>query len=232
MTMVAVSHRGGLEGTAGATGPTVVIDTFRAFSTAAYLIAAGAGPILLAETIDEARAAAARIDAAILCGEDRGRQPPDFDLGNSPGEVIEARYLEGRPVVQRTSAGTRCARAAMRSGAKPLYAASLVVASATARSLAGAASVSIIASGRLGTIPVEEDDATAHLIGALITGTPVAAPNLVGKIRRGPSAERLRRADWAHDDDLDLCLDVDRFDFSMRVVAAGRDVILEPEAAQ
>jgi 2-phosphosulfolactate phosphatase len=223
MTMVAVSHRGGLEGAAGATGPTVVIDTFRAFSTAAYLIAAGAGPILLAETIDEARAAAARIDAAILCGEDRGRQPPDFDLGNSPGEVIEARYLEGRPVVQRTSAGTRCARAAMRSGAKPLYA---------ARSLAGAASVSIIASGRLGTIPVEEDDATAHLIGALITGTPIDAPNLVGKIRRGPSAERLRRADWAHDDDLDLCLDVDRFDFSMRVVAAGRDVILEPEAAQ
>lgn len=230
--MVAVAHRSGLEGATLATGPSVVIDTFRAFSTAAYLLAAGAGPILLAETMDEARAVAARIDDAILCGEDRGRRPPDFDLGNSPGEVIEARNLVGRPVVQRTSAGTRCARAAMRSGAEPLYAASLVVASATARSLAGAASVTIIASGRLGTIPVEEDDATAHLIGALITGTPVGLANLVGNIRHSPSAERLRRADWAHDDDPELCLDVDRFDFSMRVVAADRDVILEPEAAQ
>lgn len=229
--MVTVSHRWGLEGASVATGPTAVIDTFRAFSTAAYLVAAGAGPILLTETMDEARAVAARTDDAILCGEDRGRKPVDFDLGNSPGEITDIGRLEGIPVVQRTSAGTRCARAALRSGADPLFAASLVVASATARSLANAASVTVVASGRLGTIRAEEDDATAELIGALITQAPIDSAALIRGIRVGPSAERLRRADWAHDDDIELCLDVDRFDFSMRVVATGRGVMLAPETA-
>jgi 2-phosphosulfolactate phosphatase len=225
--MVEVAHRGGLAGAAAATGPTVVIDTFRAFSTTAFLIAAGAGPIVLAETTEEAREAAIRLGDAILCGEDRGRMPPDFDLGNSPGEVLETGGLSGRAVVQRTSAGTRCARAAVRSGAHPLLVAALVVASATADALAGEASITIVASGRLGTVPAAEDDATAELIEALVTGAPCDVAELIANIRIGSSADRLRTADWSHAADLDLCLAVDRFGFFMQVAAVGDDVIVE-----
>ena len=49
-------------------GPTVVIDTFRAFSTAAYLVDSGVDHIVLAETLDEARTRARAITIRSCAG--------------------------------------------------------------------------------------------------------------------------------------------------------------------
>lgn len=211
----------GLKGADVAAGPTAVIDTFRAFTTAAFLLDAGVASLLLASEVDEARQIAAAVGDAILCGEDRGLTPPGFDLGNSPGEVLRHVDLAGRVVVQRTSAGTRCLRAAVRAGASPVFGASLVVASATARVLAPGPAT-IVASGRYGTTRVTEDDMTAEFIAARVRGdTPDAD---IGRILRSDSAQRLRTAAWADSHDLELCLDVDRFDFAMRA-EADADVV-------
>lgn len=226
-----VVRRFGLAGAAEATGAAAVIDTFRAYSTAAYLFDRGIERLVLTSTLDEARSVAADLPGALLCGEEGGRRPDDFDLGNSPGEVLERADLGRRTVVMRTSSGTRCLRAAVAAGAAPVFAASLVVASATARSLAGMAEVSIVASGRSGVESADEDEATADLIADLLVGGTTDVdmfPGLVERIRRGDGARQLETAAWAHPDDVELCLAVDAFPFAMEATSGPDTIELRP----
>jgi 2-phosphosulfolactate phosphatase len=219
-----------IEGAATATGAVAVVDTFRAYSTAAYLFDRGLARLVLTSTLDEARTLSAALPDSLLCGEDRGRRPADFDLGNSPGEVQARDDLRGKTVVLRTSAGTRCLLAALGNGARPVFAASLVVASATARALAAFTPITIVASGRAGIDRADEDEATADLIAHLLRGaTTVEAEGvaIAQRIRGGAGAARLLTADWAHPDDLALCLDVDRFPFAIRAVRDRDTVLLE-----
>ncbi len=211
---MSVIHVQGLEGAANAAGVAVVIDTFRAFTTAAYAQAQGVGTHYLVSTVEEAREIAERHRGALLCGEVDGVRPDGFDLGNSPAEVLET-DVEGRVLVQRTSGGTRCVRAALSSGSVAVYAASLVVATATASAVGAEPTVTIIASGRNGAVPAFEDDATAMLINDLIDGH--GDPHRVAtRVRDCDSASRLAESTWAHPDDVLLATDVDRFDFAMR----------------
>ena len=210
-----IIRRSLLEGADGASGATVVIDTFRAFSTAAYLFAGGVDRIVLAETLDEARSRAASIPNSILCGEDGGRKPEDFDLGNSPVEVGAYPHRAGRTVVMRTSSGTRTVVRALRSGADPVYAASLVVAGSTASAVRGSTRVTIITSGLGGVSIADEDEETADLISDRILGR--ADDSLrVDRIQAGEGAARLRSSAWIDPADLTRCLDIDRFDFALR----------------
>jgi 2-phosphosulfolactate phosphatase len=193
----------------------VVIDTFRAFSTAAYLVDRGVVQIVLAETLDEARERAATIPGSLLCGEEGGRRPDDFDLGNSPIEVGTYPDLAHRTIVMRTSAGTRTIVRALRSGADPVYAASLVVAGSTASAVRRSPRVTFIASGLGGVSIADEDEETAGLISDRILGRPDDAMR-IGRIRRGAGATRLRSTPWIDPEDLTLCLRVDRFSFALR----------------
>lgn len=207
-----VRHLAGIEGARSAKGVAIIIDTFRAFSTAAYAQAAGVGPHYLTDTFDRARDLAAQHRGAVLCGESGGVKPDDFEIGNSPAEVL-ANDLEGRVFIQRTSAGTRCVLAALESPSV-VHPASLVVASSTAARVAGAELVSIVACGRDGTMPVIEDDATGRLIEDLIHGMG-NQQEVAEIIAASDSAQRLRDADWAHPDDVALCTRVDHFTFTM-----------------
>lgn len=206
----------GIEGARAATGTAMVIDTFRAFTTAAFLLHAGVSRLILTDTLDAARRTADALPGALLCGEDRGVRPDDFDLANSPYEVTRSTGLMGATVVHRTSAGTRCAIAALDAGARQVFATSLVVASATVACADRSGPISIVASGRYGTEPVDEDDATGDLLVALLNGT--GDPAATGfAVAHGPSADRLRRVPWAPDEDVELATDTDRFAFAMEV---------------
>lgn len=210
-------HR--VAGIAGATtvhGATVVIDVFRAFSAAAYALAAGAPGIVLAAEVDEATAIASRFPDAVLMGEDRGIKPGNFDLGNSPGEIsARPEAVRDKTVVHRSSAGTRCARAALDSGASPLYVASLVVASATASALKDESSITLVASGQLGTSPAAEDDACADLVTQLLHGDRRGLATVGTRVAALDRARYLTESSFAHPEDVRLCCDVDRFDFAM-----------------
>lgn len=220
MTVPYVIRRSLLTGAHDTSGAAIVIDTFRAFSTAAYLVDRGVSRIVLTETLDEARSRSRVSPGSILCGEDGGRRPDDFALGNSPVDVEEFDDLNGRVVIMRTSSGTRTAVQALRSGAQPVFAASLVVAHATADAVRDETGVTIIASGLGGTVIADEDEETAGLIEDLILGRE-DDPNRSGRIRSGAGARRLLTTPWIGPRDLTRCLDTDRFDFALRVRMAG-----------
>src|SRR5262245_30283057 len=95
-----------LTGAERATGSVVIIDVFRAFTTAAVVLARGAAKIVLASSVEEALALRSAGVGQLCMGEVRGRAPAGFDLGNSPFEASQA-AVAGKAIIQRTSAGTQ-----------------------------------------------------------------------------------------------------------------------------
>ena len=116
-----------------AKGVTVVIDVLRAFSAEAYAFHQGAREIIAVSTVEEALLWKEREPSILVMGEVNGYSVPGFDLWNSPGELVQL-DLSGRRLVHRTTAGTQGIIGSAQ--ALSVYAASFVVARATANSAA------------------------------------------------------------------------------------------------
>jgi 2-phosphosulfolactate phosphatase len=216
-----------LDNCARATDLVVVIDVVRAFTTAAYALAAGAQDIVLAGTVEEALALRVSNPAARVMGEVGGLPPPGFDYGNSPRE-LSAADLAGRRLVQRTSAGTQ---GIVRSqNASVLLAASFVCAGATARYIRQQSqhSVTFVVTGFHGELGGDEDQACAEYIAALLRGQgPEPGPYLE---RVDAAITHITHARPALHDllaaDAPYCTDLDRFPFAMQVERqAGLNVL-------
>ncbi|MDE6963694.1 MAG: 2-phosphosulfolactate phosphatase, partial [Lachnospiraceae bacterium] len=95
-----------IEGAKKATGLTVIIDVFRAFSLECYLYNMGVSLIRPVGTIEEAFAFKKANPGYVLIGERKGRKCEGFDFGNSPSETAK-HDLRGKTVIHTTSAGTQ-----------------------------------------------------------------------------------------------------------------------------
>jgi 2-phosphosulfolactate phosphatase len=201
-------------------GVVVAVDVLRAFTTAAYAFAGGAAEIWLVAGVDEAIALGRQIPDALVIGEEHGRRPAGFDLSNSPVEIANA-DLDGRVLVQRTSAGTQGVIAA--TGADRLFAASLVCASATAAAIndAGLGAPTYVITGRFpDALDGGEDDVlTAHFIEAVRLGDTADPAAVAAGVAATPEAAHTLAAGdgHVHRDDVVFATSVDRFDFAMEV---------------
>jgi 2-phosphosulfolactate phosphatase len=204
---------------AGVGGVVVCVDVLRAFTTAACAFAGGATEIWLVAGRDEAVARGRELGALVM-GEEHGRRPPGFDLSNSPVELSRA-DVAGRTIVQRTSAGTQGAVAAV--DADRLFVAGLVVASATARAV-DACDLGPPTYCITGRFPDdvhhgEDDLLTAQLIERARLGLPLDAEATAAAVAGSREAERTLAVGAGHvfAEDIDVACAVDRFDFAMEV---------------
>jgi 2-phosphosulfolactate phosphatase len=216
-----------LPGAEAATGSVAIIDVFRAFTTAAVALANGASRIIMVGGVEEALELRKQGQVDLCMGEVRGRAPPGFDFGNSPF-AIASRDFTGQTIAQRTSAGTQGIAAAARQ-ADRLYAASLVTASATARALLSDAPerITLVAMGNKAVTRTDEDELCAlHLRNLLEgrTGNRDAVRPMILASGEVECFHDLARPHF-HPGDLDIALDIDRYDFAIRVfVEDGRPV--------
>ena len=223
-----VRRAGLLEGARAATGVAVIIDVFRAFTTAAFCVAGGATEIVLVSAHEDALAMKRADPRVFLVGEVRGRPIPGFDAGNSPS-AIEGLALAGRRVVQRTSQGTQGVVAATR--ARAIALGSFVVAGATARHLAGSDEVTLVAMGEAATGDTSEDAACASYLEELLLGRK---PDAATAAATAFSAAQRRVAgegawpDWFPRRDAELACQVDRFAFALPVAREGALLIARP----
>jgi 2-phosphosulfolactate phosphatase len=215
-----------LEGAQRASGSVAIIDVFRAFTTAAVALANGASRITMVGAVDEALALRQSGVGSVCLGEVGGRPPEGFDFGNSPFEVSQVAF-QGKALIQRTSAGTQGIVSA--SKADRLYAASLVIASATARALRSTTPdrISLVAMGNNAVTRADEDELCALHLRNLLEGRP-GDPDAVRRvILAAGEAERFRdpMQPHFHSGDLEIALDIDRYDFAIRVALEdGRPV--------
>ena len=211
-----------LEGARSATGRVVIVDVFRAFTTAAFCVAAGAREIVLVGDHEHALAMKREDPSLFLTGEIDGRPIPGFDAGNSP-TVIERLDLRGRRVVQRTSSGTQGVVAA--SGAREILLGSFVVAEATVRYLRGAEEATIVAMGEGGTKPSDEDEACAEYLASRLAGR---SPDVAAAVAKLWEHEDPNWPAWFPRRDAELACEVDRFDFALPVVREDGLLVARP----
>ena len=212
-----------LEGARSATGHAVIVDVFRAFTTAAFCVAAGAREVVLVGDHEQALALKRADPSLFLTGEIGGRPIPGFDAGNSPS-VIERLDLAGRRVVQRTSSGTQGVVAATNATAIALG--SFVIAEATVRYLAARASeVTVVSMGENGILHSAEDDACADYLAARLGG---ASPDVAAIIARLWEHEDPNWPEWFPRRDAELACEVDRFDFALPVTREDGLLIARP----
>ena len=95
-----------IEGAKQARGLTVIIDVFRAFSTACYVVRNGAREIIPVGDVQIAYRLKEENSDCVLMGERQGEKLPGFDYGNSPTEIEDVDF-SGKTVIQTTSAGTQ-----------------------------------------------------------------------------------------------------------------------------
>jgi 2-phosphosulfolactate phosphatase len=220
-------HYATLDTCADSSGVVVAIDVIRAYTAAAFGLAAGAGRILLTGTVEEALALRERIPGALVMGEVNGLRPPGFDFGNSPSELAGL-DLAGRTLIHRTSAGTQGAVRAQKAG--HLFGASFVVAAATARAVRALQppEVTLVATGHRPDDSGDEDYALADYLAALLRGQPTDPAPFLARVQRSEAGEKF--LDPARPEfpaaDLACCLQLDRFPFAMPITRENGLLVL------
>ena len=122
-----------LTGARAARGVVIVIDVFRAFTTAAVAFSRGATKIIICASPEQALTLRNSGAGDLCMGEVRGIKPKNFDFGNSPHELSRAN-IEGVTLIQSTQAGTVGINAAA-NGSSDLYLGALINAKATASAI-------------------------------------------------------------------------------------------------
>lgn len=226
-------RRASLHTCAEATGVVVVVDVIRAFTTAAYAFAAGAEDIVLVATVGEALALRKQHPGALVMGEVGGLPPEEFDFGNSPFVLIDA-DLAGRRLIQRTSAGTQGVIRSER--ADRLLTASFCCARATVDFVNGLSPdvVTFVETGLGPDGRGEEDVACADYLQMLLVGEKPDPERYIERVKMCRTSQRVF-ADpgkpqflWQ---DIECCVDVDRFDFAMLVEKQDELFVMKPAVA-
>lgn len=208
-----------ISGAKKAKGLTVIIDVFRAFTTACYAISNGAEKIIPVGDIDLAYQLKAENPDYVLMGERGGNIQPGFDYGNSPSQ-IETVDFNGRTIIQTTSAGTQGFANAKK--ATEIVSGSFVNADAVVAyiRLKSPRQVSLVSMGTKGVEPNTEDTLCGEYIRDRLLDSKIDIDHIINRVKNSPSAEKFRdpTKTWFPEKDLKLCLDVNRFGFVLKAM--------------
>lgn len=211
-----------LRGAREARGLAVVIDVFRAFSTACYVSANGAAEIRAVGDLDLAYRLRRENPARVLMGERDGVKCEGFDYGNSPTE-IEGVDFTGKSVVHSTSAGTQGIANAL--WADEVITGSFPNADAVIRHILRKKPerVSLVCMGQGALEPTDEDTCFAEYIRGRLLGRAPDFEAVRNHLRGYITARKFfdPEKDWAPERDFDLCLSLSRFDFVLKAEPAG-----------
>ena len=208
-----------VEGAKAATGLTVVIDVFRAFTVETYLMRNNAEKIIPVGDVQTALDYKAAHPGTLLCGERGGAIIPGFDFGNSPS-ALEHIDLTGKTVVHTTSAGTQGIANAVH--AEEIITGSLVNAKAIADYILSKnpRDVSLVCMGLMAEAQTEEDNLCAEYIKSLLEGAPL--PNIYQQMADLKHTSGAKFFDPAQNHifpqrDFELCVELNTVPFVLRL---------------
>lgn len=201
-----------------AVGTVVIIDVFRAFTTAAIAFDRGATEIVLVAEADEALALHRKGVGDLIMGEVGGARPEGFDFGNSPHEISQA-DVAGKTLVQSTRAGTVGAAAASKANA--IFLGSFVVAQATVDAVLQEQPevVSIIAMGDQGVVRSDEDEHCGIYLRNVLEGRTPDFQAVKKLVMAGGATQKFfdKNQPQFHPEDVALALELDRYPFAMKI---------------
>lgn len=207
-----------LEGAKKARGLTVIIDVFRAFSTACYAFGNGILRIYPVGDLEKAYQLKQQNPDFILVGERNEQKPEGFDFGNSPSQLLEANLI-GKTMVHTTSSGTQGIANAIH--ADEILTGSFVNAGAIIDYIRkqNPVKVSLVCMGYSCQYPTDEDTLLAVYIKNELEGIANDFQAMIEQLRNGDGARFFSpdKQEWAPAADFDLCLSLNRFNFVLKV---------------
>ncbi|HVA97008.1 MAG TPA: 2-phosphosulfolactate phosphatase [Candidatus Acidoferrales bacterium] len=219
-----------IEGSKKAKGVVVIIDVFRAFSTAAYIMHNGAEKIIPVGSVEEARQLKRENLDYILIGERNGIKIEGFDYGNSPAEVEHVDF-SNKTVIQTTSAGTQGVVNA--TGADEIILGSFVCLQAIVNHIKkkNPPVVTLVAMGDNGLEKTDEDEMCAQAIKDLLLGNKIDFAKVISHLRS--YSHGLKFFDTLQpefrEDDFHLALEYSKFDFVLTVYKANNILFVTKE---
>lgn len=207
-----------IEGARKASGLTVIIDVFRAFTVACYLSDRGVKRIYPIGDISQAYSLKKENPDFLLVGERHEQKPEGFDFGNSPTHIFEANIV-GKTVVHTTSAGTQGIVNA--TNADQIITGSFVNADAVVRYIQSQDPqiVSLCCMGYAALRPSEEDTLFAEYVKYKLQGKSYDFNHAVEVIKNS-SGKRFFMPEKQHfspESDFHLCMKLNVFDFVLKV---------------
>jgi 2-phosphosulfolactate phosphatase len=207
-----------IEGAKNAKGLAVVIDVFRAFTTAAYIFGNGAERIYPVASLERAFSLKDDNPDWILIGERDGIRVEGFDYGNSPYEVSMVDF-SGKTIIQTTSAGTQGLMAAM--NAEEILPGSFVMAGAIIDYIKdrNPETVSLVAMGWGGKERSTEDELLADYIEHKLNGIKPDFQAMKQSIRDSPAGAKFfdPKQPQFVEGDFHCAMDIDHFNFYLRL---------------
>jgi len=215
-----------LKGAKKAEGLTVIVDVFRAYTTAAYLFDMKADKIFIVSKIETAKKLKKELDSPILIGERKGIKLADFDYNNSP-YFISQHNFSGKEIVLSTSAGTKGIIEAAE--ADEIITGSFVNIAAAAKYIKNkkAEIISIVAMGNNGITEAAEDNLYVQELNKLLKGKEILSQNEIKNRLRTPAGDRFfveATQTEMPKEDFEYCLKINKFDFVIKAVKIAEDV--------
>ncbi len=202
-----------------ATGLTIIIDVFRAFTVEPYLIYNGVEKIIPVGDKEIAYNLKEQNREYILIGERNGIKLPGFDFGNSPSQIKNIDFSK-KVVIHTTSCGTQGIVNAI--NASEIITGSLVNASAIVKYIKqnNFEDISIVSMSRPNEFPSDEDELCAKYIKSMLEGNLLE--NLEDEVENLKLTSGKRFFDSSNEEifpkeDFYLCVEVNKFDFVLRV---------------
>lgn len=207
-----------IKGAKQATGLTVIIDVFRAFSTACYVFNNGADKIIPVGDLDLAYKLKQDNPDYLLLGERGGKKPPRFDYGNSPTDIENVDFTN-KTIIHTTTAGTQGIANAI--NADEIITGSFLNVSSVVKyiQVQKPKEVSLVAMGSTGVHIRDEDELCAKYIKNELEGKTNDFNKIKTHLKKYKSAIEFfdSTVDWAPEKDFDLCLALNKFYFVLKV---------------
>ncbi len=219
-----------LEGAHEAEGTVIIVDVFRAFTTASLALSRGIQKIIFVANPDDALALRDAGKADICVGEVGGIPPEGYDFGNSPHELASA-DLAGKIMAHSTRAGTVGVNAATK--ADKIYGASLANARATTQAILEEqpALVTIVAMGLAGKERTDEDEVCAMYLRNQLEGRTADADAVRKVILAGKEVLKFMDPNqpYLHYEDVAHALNIDQIDQVVRIEKEDGLLVARPQ---
>lgn len=204
----------------------VIIDAFRAFATACFILKQQPKSYYLTARCGAVQRLQKQEQNSILVGKPEINSFLPYTMPNSPTRVLEWN-MKNRTIIHRTAAGGAGVRYAK--GVDILLAASFVNAKATADAVIhlNPSELTIYPLGHEGRTPTLEDDLCASYLEALIEGRVFELAPYIDQLRKGPGRYFFSENQEEYPrEDFDYCLASNTFDSPIFVENCGDFAIL------
>lgn len=204
----------------------VIIDVFRAFTTACYVLEQNPKKYIYATKTGELRKRALGHINTLFIGKNEIGASIKYDIPNSPSRVKEI-IVSDKVVLHRTEAGAKGILSAK--DADIILATSFVNASATVRYIKKLQNpeIKIIPMGHEATTPSIEDDICAEYIKSLLNNKNFDINPFIQELKEGPGKYFFLEDQWQYPrEDFPNCLEINKFDFAIQAELCGNHAIL------